>query len=143
MEKLPFGTGEFDRSMFFASLHHVKNTDKALKEAARVTKPGGFLFLCEPVSFRSLLLSRGIRPTPDGVEFSFSQQHLWKNVRQIEGRVEYVYFEGFIKRFLPSNTKLKTLRFISRLEENINAIPVIRYVFGVFAESITIIIKLA
>ncbi|MDO5729371.1 MAG: demethylmenaquinone methyltransferase [Actinomycetaceae bacterium] len=44
---LPFETGEFDAVTISFGLRNVDNTEKALREMARVTKPGGRLVICE------------------------------------------------------------------------------------------------
>lgn len=51
-EALPFADGSIDLVVFFNSLHHVDvdAMPKALSEAARVLKPGGQVYLCEPVA---------------------------------------------------------------------------------------------
>lgn len=49
-EELPQDTDSVDGVFFFRSLHHVpiQAMDKALAEAARVVRPGGFVFVLEP-----------------------------------------------------------------------------------------------
>ncbi|MDE2074277.1 MAG: methyltransferase domain-containing protein [Alphaproteobacteria bacterium] len=49
-QSLPAESGSVDGVFFFRSLHHVPvdRMDAALKEAARVLKPGGFLWIVEP-----------------------------------------------------------------------------------------------
>jgi len=51
-QDLPFDDGAFDVSIFFNSLHHVPSDvmAAALSEAARVLKPGGTLYIAEPVA---------------------------------------------------------------------------------------------
>jgi SAM-dependent methyltransferase len=51
-EELPFDSDSIDIAVFFNSLHHVDidNMSLALKEAARVLKSGGILYVCEPVA---------------------------------------------------------------------------------------------
>ena len=44
-EKLPFPNNSFDCVCSVGVLHHVKNTNKALKEIFRILKPGGRLIL--------------------------------------------------------------------------------------------------
>ncbi len=45
--KMPFKDNEFDSVTISFGLRNVVDTDKALKEMLRVTKPGGMLVICE------------------------------------------------------------------------------------------------
>ncbi|KKT58087.1 MAG: Methyltransferase type 11 [Candidatus Amesbacteria bacterium GW2011_GWB1_47_19] len=47
-EKLPFKNDYFDVVMFLDVLEHVKNQNKALHEAKRVLRPGGFTIITAP-----------------------------------------------------------------------------------------------
>jgi len=51
-EALPFPDMSFDTVVFFNSLHHVplESMDAALAEAARVLRPGGVLYVQEPLA---------------------------------------------------------------------------------------------
>ncbi len=51
-ESLPFDDGSIDTVVFFNSLHHVAEDAMAtaLKEAARVLKTGGLVYVCEPLA---------------------------------------------------------------------------------------------
>jgi SAM-dependent methyltransferase len=51
-EELPIRSGTVDIVVFFNSLHHVEKAGlpKALKEAARVLKRGGILYVSEPLA---------------------------------------------------------------------------------------------
>ncbi len=51
-EDMPFGDASFDVVVFSNSLHHVAPDmmDRAMGEAARVLKPGGLLYVMEPVA---------------------------------------------------------------------------------------------
>lgn len=51
-EDLSFENDKLDLVVFFNSLHHIAtgNQDKALGEAARVLKPGGMVYICEPLA---------------------------------------------------------------------------------------------
>ncbi len=51
-EELPFPDASFDVVVFFNSLHHVPEAhmDTALAEAARVLRPGGVLYVQEPLA---------------------------------------------------------------------------------------------
>ena len=54
--ELPFADGEFDVTCSFKVLAHVPDIGKALREMARVTKPGGVILaeFYNPMSFRGL-----------------------------------------------------------------------------------------
>lgn len=51
-EDLTFEDDKLDLVVFFNSLHHIaiEDQDKALGEAARVLKPGGMAYICEPLA---------------------------------------------------------------------------------------------
>ncbi len=51
-EHLPFPDADLDVVVFFNALHHVERhkMDLALEEAARVLKPGGLLYVAEPLA---------------------------------------------------------------------------------------------
>jgi len=51
-QELPFGDASFDTVVFFNSLHHVpvEALDRALGEAVRVLRPGGVLYVQEPLA---------------------------------------------------------------------------------------------
>ncbi len=51
-QELPFPAASFDAVVFFNSLHHVPEAhmDTALAEAARVLRPGGVLYVQEPLA---------------------------------------------------------------------------------------------
>lgn len=51
-EELPFEDASLDAAVFFNSLHHVpvEGQAKALQEAARVVRPGGVVYIQEPIA---------------------------------------------------------------------------------------------
>ena len=50
-EAIPFPDASFDVAFMFKSLHHVppESMDAAIKEIARVLKPGGYAYISEPI----------------------------------------------------------------------------------------------
>jgi SAM-dependent methyltransferase len=80
MEALPFEDESFDAAMVVAALHHVPDPLPALREAHRVLRPGGRIFVFEPCSLRA---RRG-RPRPvAGKPHEFAISASWL-VRRIE-----------------------------------------------------------
>jgi ubiquinone/menaquinone biosynthesis C-methylase UbiE len=55
-QALPFADDSFDATVFRASLHHVPGEHmlQALREARRVTRPGGEIFVFEPLTRGSM-----------------------------------------------------------------------------------------
>jgi ubiquinone/menaquinone biosynthesis C-methylase UbiE len=49
-EAMPFADASFDTVVISNSLHHIPDPHKGLAEAARVLKPGGHLYVMEPVA---------------------------------------------------------------------------------------------
>jgi len=64
-ERLPFANERFDIVIFFNSLHHVpeEHMGDALAEAARVLRPGGLLYVQEPLAEGGLF--ELVRPVDD------------------------------------------------------------------------------
>ncbi len=125
IEHLPFEDGSFERVFFFASLHHVQNTQKALKEACRVIRTGGHIVLHEPISLRLLLLGKDIGPV-DETQFCFSVHYLLRLLQQLGLQIRYTYYQGLFRRMLPGRQRLTLYRICDRLDEIVNVIPVLR-----------------
>ena len=140
MENLPYPDAMFDRVLFLAAIHHVGDTRRALDEAYRVLKPGGHVVLEEPISLRMRLTGEGIRQTEDGVEFSFSMPYLLGHLRDAGFRVERVRHQGFLNRFC-AKAGVGVRRAADRVEEVIDAVPVIRHAFGLLSDSAVIVAK--
>ncbi len=92
-EALPTEDNSVDGVLFFRSLHHVPPAlmDKALVEAARVLKPGGFLYVVEPsMESNQFALTR---PFNDETAVrTLAQQALAKTAaRLFEETAKYVY----------------------------------------------------
>jgi len=80
MESLPFADESFDAALFIAALHHVPDATSPLREAWRVLRPGGRLFVYEPCSLRAG--TAGVRSIPDEPkEFRFSLDWLEERIR--------------------------------------------------------------
>jgi len=54
-DKLPFADESFDCLMMMDVVHHLETVDKSLKEAFRVVKKGGRIFIFEPNKLNPLL----------------------------------------------------------------------------------------
>lgn len=121
MENMPFEDDFFDRVFFYASLHHVKNTEKALLEAQRVVKPGGHIVLYEPISLRLLLQQKNIESVPlDNVEFCFSIKYLLKIIEKLQMSLIYVYYQGVFKKIVPIKNNLIIEKISNQVDQFIN-----------------------
>jgi len=133
MEALPFADEVFDRAMFFAALHHSDKTSEVLAEAVRVTKKSGHVFFFEPISLKTVLSWKQIKPVDNGAEFAFSPFYFFYHLHRQGLKIEYVHFMGFISRF--------SLYKGVFLEQIINNIPILKYFFGLFANYVVVVAK--
>lgn len=100
--RLPFPDGAFDAVTISFALRNVSDTDAALRELARVTRPGGRLVVCEfstPVNpaFRTLYLSylmrslptvaRAVSSNPDAYVYLAESIRAWPDQAGLAGRI--------------------------------------------------------
>ncbi|MFC6792453.1 class I SAM-dependent methyltransferase [Methylobacterium komagatae] len=71
-EALPFPDGTFDGAVMLNSLHHVPDPAKALKEAARVLRPGCRLVVVEPLASGTFF--DALKPIEDETEIRAAAQ---------------------------------------------------------------------
>jgi len=84
---LPFDDGSFDLVASTALFEHVNGVDRAAREIARVTRPGGLVF----ANFGPLYHTYG------GAHFEGAYEHLWMNDEQLEAYL--------VQRAIPSETE--------------------------------------
>jgi hypothetical protein len=58
----------------------------------------------------------------------------------LAGLRDQVYYEGFIKRWLPSGS-ITFLRLADKIEEKINRVALLRYLAGWLSQSVMITVK--
>ena len=99
-EALPFVDASFDGAVLINSLHHVPKPamDRALRDAARVVVPSGFVVVVEPLAEGSFFLA--LRPVEDETEVRTAAQEVL--VRAVASgtldqlrRVDYLRHERF------------------------------------------------
>jgi demethylmenaquinone methyltransferase/2-methoxy-6-polyprenyl-1,4-benzoquinol methylase len=99
---LPFEDGAFDAATISFGLRNVHDTGAALRELARVTRPGGRLVICEfshPTStaFRAVYLeylmralpvvARRVASNPDAYEYLAESIRAWPDQEGLAGRL--------------------------------------------------------
>lgn len=117
-EDMSFEDNKLDLVVFFNSLHHidVKNQDKALAEAARVLKPGGMVYICEPIAAGEHFTV--MKPAHDETKVRAAAYRAIKKAEKIgltpEQEIEYEHtatypdFEAFCQRLLNVNPNLES-----------------------------------
>ena len=100
--RLPFADATFDAVTISFALRNVVDTDGALRELARVTRPGGRLVVCEfshPVNaaFRTVYLqylmrslptvARGVSSNPDAYVYLAETIRAWPDQESLAARI--------------------------------------------------------
>jgi SAM-dependent methyltransferase len=111
-EAVPFPDASFDLALMLKSLHHVPMPamDLALKEIARVLRPGGFLYVSEPIyggalnEIVRLFNDEGVvRPAAQAaLDRALAGGSHWEAVteRRFSQPVSYIDFDDFAQRML-------------------------------------------
>jgi ubiquinone/menaquinone biosynthesis C-methylase UbiE len=98
MEYLPFANERFDAALFIACLHHLPDPRTALREAHRVMRPGGSLFILEPSSLRARKV--GVLTTPLEHEFRLAAPWLARQVEECGMKIEEIRYRRITARAL-------------------------------------------
>jgi demethylmenaquinone methyltransferase/2-methoxy-6-polyprenyl-1,4-benzoquinol methylase len=100
---LPFADATFDAVTVSLALRNIVDPDAALREMARVTKPGGRLVICEfshptwapfRVAYLSYLMralpavARRVASNPDAYVYLAESIRAWPDQRELSGRIE-------------------------------------------------------
>jgi SAM-dependent methyltransferase len=110
-QAIPFDDGGFDLALMLKSLHHVPRPlmGQALAEAARVLRPGGHLYLSEPVYAGTLNdivklynEERAVREAAQAAVDAALQAGPWEAVREarFEMPVSFADFASFEQRMM-------------------------------------------
>ncbi|GAB3864877.1 demethylmenaquinone methyltransferase [Micromonospora andamanensis] len=101
--KLPFADETFDAATISLALRNIADSDAALREMARVTKPGGRLLVCEfshPVwvPFRTAYIgylmralpkvARGVASNPDAYVYLAESIRAWPDQKGLAARIQ-------------------------------------------------------
>ncbi|GAA6143799.1 class I SAM-dependent methyltransferase [Hydrogenophaga sp. 5NK40-0174] len=111
-QDIPFADASFDIAVMLKSLHHVPMPlmDQALSEVARVLKPGGFLYVSEPIyggalnELIRLYNDEGVvRPAAQAaLDRALADGRQWEAAgeERFAQSVHYADFEDFAKRMM-------------------------------------------
>ena len=96
LDALPLGNEEFDGAVLMLVLHHIADPAAALREAARVLKPGGRLVLCDMLPH-------------DHEEYRQQMGHVWLGFEELQmrGLLESARFADVRIVPLPSDPEVK------------------------------------
>lgn len=93
----PFKKQYFDAVFAFSTLHHVENWKRALSEAAKVLKPGGYFIFKEPLSEAfSIPFVKWI----DKPAAIFTERKLKEELKKNNFKVLHWQYRGFYRKFL-------------------------------------------
>lgn len=112
-QALPAPSGEADYVVFFNSLHHVPAAvmGKALEEAARVLRPGGQVYVSEPIAEGPFFAT--CRPVDDETEVRALAYHALRGCPALSPVREFRYvhtvqmrtFDAFRDRLISANSE--------------------------------------
>lgn len=112
-QALPAASGEADAVVFFNSLHHVPGAvmGKALEEAARVLRPGGQVYVSEPIAEGPFFAT--CRPVDDETEVRALAYHALMTCAALKPVREFRYvhtvqmrtFDAFRDRLVSANSE--------------------------------------
>jgi ubiquinone/menaquinone biosynthesis C-methylase UbiE len=99
-EAMPFADRSFDVAIFTNSLHHIKNCDVALREAARVIADDGLVYVMEPIAVGTYF--QATRMIEDETEIRRCAYQALQRARDLRPEAEMIYrsrtiYESFDK----------------------------------------------
>jgi ubiquinone/menaquinone biosynthesis C-methylase UbiE/uncharacterized protein YbaR (Trm112 family) len=110
-QKLPFNSSTVAFVVYNESLHHLVDPSKALREASRILKPGGKIFMFEPYAYDPWRRISELRDRFKGtIEKSFSISSIRKLVAEADLHVINLERNNYV-----SATKLERLGRVHRI----------------------------
>ena len=94
---LPFNDHEFDVIVFLRVLHHINDFRRALNEALRCTKPGGFILMSEPYDLIVKLTSAiGLDSRPPNIITKKDiEQFVKKNCLSVRQKWQWIFWHYY------------------------------------------------